>query len=160
MSKCSAATVAAGLGLLIPAFVGLLSGGNLCPLPMLTVLPAILLGLGIAAIMVPTLLFFIWNPGLFRGDPTVPTRSYVLTAVLAVLSVIYFVTSWSAGVHYQGMENTRTLCLVNILSVISLALGFSGVRKVGPSFKYNLLVHWMLFAWLSWYAFPWLGELP
>jgi hypothetical protein len=29
-----------------------------------------------------------------------------------------------------------------------------------PSFKGNLFSHWLLFSWLAYYAFPYLGELP
>jgi hypothetical protein len=32
--------------------------------------------------------------------------------------------------------------------------------KRQPSFGRNLLAHWLLFVWLGWYAFPYLGELP
>jgi len=32
-------------------------------------------------VMVPMLLFFAWNPQLFRGEARVPQRSYVLLLV-------------------------------------------------------------------------------
>jgi hypothetical protein len=28
------------------------------------------------------------------------------------------------------------------------------------SFASNLIFHWLLFAWLGWFAFPYLGESP
>jgi hypothetical protein len=155
------ATLVAGLGLLIPAAAGLLIAGvptKLCPLPLLTFVPALLL-LRQAAIVVPSVIFFFWSPGLLRGEARVPRRSYFLTAILAVLSVIYFVGSWKLGVQYEGIEHTRLVCIVNIAWVVFLALGFASDWKARPSFKSNLFLHWMLFAWLAWYAFPYLGEL-
>jgi hypothetical protein len=45
---------------------------------------------------------------------------------------------------------------------MAAVLFFAFVRtwKMGASFRNSLFVHWMLFAWLAWYAFPYLGELP
>ena len=80
-------TFVAGLGLLIPAAIGLLPSGVptvLSPFPALTVIPALLfsdLHLVYVAVMVPMLLFFAWNPQLFRGEARVPKRSYVLLLV-------------------------------------------------------------------------------
>src|SRR5437899_2703812 len=85
-------TFAAGLALLLPASLGLLIAGvptKLCPLPLLTLLPAIVLSawrLHYAAILVPVLLFFVWHRGLFRGEGRIPRRSYALLALVTVLS--------------------------------------------------------------------------
>jgi hypothetical protein len=161
-SQGAVLTLVAGLGLLIPASIGLLGSGAptlLCPFPALTVLPAFLL-LAKAAIAVPTLLFFAWHPGLFRGEPRVPTRSYALFIVAAILSVIYFVESWKWGLEYQGPRFTHVVCIVNIACVAFIGLAFARSWKRASTFKYSLFVHWILFAWLAWYAFPYLGELP
>ncbi len=161
-TKRAIPTLVAGLGLLIPASIGLLGSGAptmLCPLPALTVLPAFLLSAKVA-VAVPTLLFFAWHPGLFRGEPRVPTRSYALFVVATILSVIYFVESWKWGLEYQGSRFTHLVCIVNIACVTSLGLAFARSWKGASTFKYSLFVHWILFAWLAWYAFPYLGELP
>jgi len=52
-----------------------------CPLPLLTVLPAFVLStwrLHYAAIFLPMILFWGWNPKLFGGQPNIPRRSYAL----------------------------------------------------------------------------------
>jgi hypothetical protein len=41
-----------------------------------------------------------------------------------------------------------------------LSLIFFRSLIVAPSFRTNMFFHWILFAWLAWFAFPWLGELP
>jgi hypothetical protein len=153
-------TLLTGLGLLIPASVGLLAGVPtvFCPLPALTVLPAFFLSW--AAAIVPTLLFFAWNQGLFRGVANIPKRSYVLLATATVLSVIWFVGGWKYGLQFQGAHYTYAVCFANIAWLVFLWAMFGRSWKRESSFKTNLLLHWILFAWLAWYAFPYLGELP
>jgi hypothetical protein len=165
-SKSATVTFVAGLGLLIPAAIGLLVSGVptiLCPFPTLTILPALLLSnwnLWKAAVTVPTLLFFVWHPGLFRGEAKIPGRSYALLAVVTVLSGVYFVASWKLGLKYQGIHHTSVVCIVNIAWAGFLGLAFARSWRGAPSFKFSLFLHWMLFVWLAWYAFPYLGELP
>jgi hypothetical protein len=161
-------TSIAGMGLLIPAAVGLglfLPGAPtvFSPLPALTAIPALFLSdwhnLGNAAVILPMLLFFLWNLQLFRGEAKVPRRSYVLLALLAVLSAIDFVVSWKWGLQYEGSKFTVAVCSVNIALLAFLGLAFARTRKGTTSFTTSLFLHWMMFAWLGWYAFPWLGEL-
>ena len=161
--KYQALTLAAGMALIGPAALGLVLSGVptfFCPFPALTILPAFVLGKAYwLAVMVPTLLFFAWNPGLFRGEIRFPTRTIVLLVLLTALSGLYFVASWKYGVEYQGAHLTRILCLVNGAWLLLLwVVLFGRARK--SSFTTNLVLHWMLFAWLAWYAFPYLGELP
>jgi len=115
---------------------------------------------GPPAVVVPMLFFFLWSPGLFRGDIKVPRRSYVLLAVLTALSGLWFVGGWKLGLEYQGARYTHFVYTVNCVWVVSLWTMFIYSWNRTPSFGANLLLHWTMFAWLSWYAFPYLGELP
>jgi hypothetical protein len=159
-------TLIAGFLLLIPATVGLFLTGFptlLCPLPFLTVVPAFLLSTGhsqVAAVVVPTILFFAWNPGLFRGSSTMPKRTYTLFVIASVLSVIWFIRGWKYGLQYEGPTFTHFICAVNIVWVVGLGVLLFLRQKVNPSFISNLAFHLLFFAWLGWYAFPYLGELP
>lgn len=161
-------TLAAGGGLLVPAYVGLLLSGVptlLCPLPALTVIPAFVMSslsagrFTRAAVLVPTLLFFAWNPALFWGEARVPKRTWALLGIATVLSAVWFVGSWKYGLEYQGRRHTYLVCVVNSLCLMVLWT-LLAVRWRRMSFAGNLLLHWLLFAWLGWYAFPYLGELP
>ena len=151
-------TSIAGMGLLIPAAIGLglfLPGAPtvVSPLPALTAIPALFLSdwhnLGNAAVILPMLLFFLWNLQLFRGEAKVPRRSYVLLALLAVLSAIDFVVSWKWGLQYEGPKFTVAVCSVNIALLAFLGLAFARARKGTTSFTTSLFLHWMLFAWLG-----------
>ena len=165
-SHAQSETLLAGLGLLLPASVGLFTSGSpsvLGPLPFLTIIPAFLLDewhLSKAAVVVPSLFFFLWHPGLFRGNERVPHRTHVFFLTLIGLEAVWFVKGWRLGVEYQSLEYVRGVLKINIACMLVLATDFVLVWKKGPSFRSNLLLHWMLFAWLAWSAFPYLGELP
>jgi len=160
-------TLIAGVLLIIPASVGLFLSGwptLLAPLPALTVLPFLFLSYlhcEYLANCLPSLLFLAWNPQLFRGNATLPKRSYILFGVLVVLSTLYFWGSWQWGIHYQGRYFTIGIILINLCWILAIAAGFFlGRRRSGASsFSVSLILHWLLFAWVAWYAFPWLGEM-
>jgi hypothetical protein len=164
--KPGSITLVSGMALLVPSSIGLFLTGIptvFAPLPALTVLPAFLFSpihLGEAALAIPSILFFAWNPGLFKGSDKVPKRTYALLILACILDVLWFVGGWTYGKQYQGPLYTYIVCALNILWIA--LLGFMCVRsfRKEPSFKANLALHWVFFAWLAWYAFPYLGELP
>jgi hypothetical protein len=165
-SKSAVAAGMAGLGLLIPASMGLFVSNVptiLCPFPALTVIPAFFLSdryFWRAAVLVPVLFFFVWHPGLFRGETKIPKRSYGLLLVAILLGIADFVTSWNWGLHYQGIRYLRVVCAVNVAWAAFLVFAFARSWKAPSTFRSNLFLHWMLFAWLAWFAFPYMGELP
>ena len=113
----------------------------------------------LAIALLPSLAFWVWSPGLFRGKATVPFRSIILFVIGLAASIIWFVEGWRYGLKYQGLTyNISTALLSAVLAVLTGVLILRS-RKV-PSFTLNLLTHFVLFAWLITYAFPYLGELP
>jgi len=166
--KASYQTFLAGVGLAFLAWIGCFSSGTpsvICPMPIVTILPAFLLASRPShlpywlSVLVPAILFFAWNPGLFRGNSRVPQRSGVLLSTLTVLSIAYFVGSWRDGNHYQGHEFTAIICVVNIVWIVILWVILYRSSRLA-SFAANLLFNAALVAWVAWYAFPYLGELP
>jgi hypothetical protein len=159
------ATTIGGLGLLIPSAMGLLVTGYptiLHPFPAITVLPAFFLAsahLWMAGTAVPIIFFFSWSPRLWQGETRVPKRSSVLLAAAAFLSIIWFVFGWKLGLHYQGPAYTYWVCAINVAWIVILAVSIARCQRAN-SFASNLIFHWLLFAWLGWFAFPYLGELP
>jgi hypothetical protein len=110
-------------------------------------------------VLIPTLLFLLWNPQLCRAEGGIPKRSYALFVVLADLSMVDFAMSWKWGLKYQGPPYTAIICSINIAWIGFLGLAFRRTLTTHATFRTSLLLHWLLFAWLCWYAFPWLGEL-
>lgn len=158
-------TLLAASGLVVPAYVGLFLSGVpsvLGPFPALTVIPALMLAqwhLEYGVLLLPVLFFVLWNPQLFRAEGKIPRRAYALFGLLIAFSVVDFVMSWKSGVKYQGPQYTALVCSINVAWVGFLILAFRRCSNTTPSFRASLFVHWWLFAWLCWYAFPWLGEL-
>jgi hypothetical protein len=118
-----------------------------------------LLLLGPLALAIPPTWFLAWTPQLRAGTGAIPRRSIVLLAVLAVLSVGWGVAAWSYGIRWQGMGYTRAVLALTAGWIVLLA-GVCAWARRRPSFARSCLFHTLLFTWLGWYAFPWLGELP
>lgn len=159
-------TLLAALGLAVTAYVGLFVSGAptiFSPFPALTVIPALLLfrpPLDYVVVVIPGILFLLWNPQLMRQEGRIPRRTYILFALLAVFSILYFAASWKWGLQYQGPQFTAVICSINVAWIGFLTIAFRRLLRNNPAFGTSLFIQWMLFAWLSWCAFPWLGELP
>jgi hypothetical protein len=89
----------------------------------------------------------------------IPIRSVILFALVVLLSLVFFFGSWSYGVTYQGFFHTCAIATINGAFVLAIALVLS-FHKRSPTYALSLAFHWLLFLWLAWFAFPWLGELP
>jgi len=62
--------------------------------------------LGVPPWLIPLLwgaLFVGWYPASLWGAAEVPSRTIALWLASAVLSIAHFVTSWGAGVSFQGL---------------------------------------------------------
>jgi hypothetical protein len=119
-----------------------------------------LLGLRQESWAIPMVFFVVWNPRLFPGQDTVPKRSAVLLAIATLLDIVYFGIGWEDGIAFQGVVYTYSVFIWNAMWMTCLWLVLIRGRRASPSFRTNLLFHWMLFTWFAWHAFPLLGELP
>jgi hypothetical protein len=137
-------------------FVGA-SPSLLAPLPMPMYVGLMVLG-PLAAVL-PAAGFLAWTPQLRIGNGGVPRRSVVLLAVLAALNAWWSVAAWSYGLRYQGIGYTRMVLAASAGWIVVLA-GLCAWVSRRPSLAKSWLFHALLFAWLGWYAFPFLGELP
>jgi len=113
--------------------------------------------IGPAVVLMPALLLLAWCWPISSSANVVPRRSIVLLATLALLSVVYFIASWHFGVLYQGATHTTGVACINLLVLMALALlAFQIARR--PNRAGPFIFHTLLFAWLGWCAFPYLGE--
>ena len=115
---------------------------------------ALLLALG----FVP-LLFCLWCWPLLRGQTELPIRSSWLLGATLMASAAWIAFGYDYGVQYQGLRYVVGVTVVNVVCWIALVgQAIKAVRR--PSEEHNFVFHGSLFAWLAWYAFPYLGELP
>ena len=83
----------------------------------------------------------------------------MLLGLLTGLTVVDCILEWKYGVEYRGTRHTILVYVINAVWLTSL--WYTVVHSLRQqTFKSNLFSHWLLFAWLAWYAFPYLGELP
>ena len=70
-----------------------------------------------------------------------------------------FGLGYSSGVDSQGAAYARGVLILNVIWWIVVAVLFrlAWLRK---TVAYNFAFHIVLFAWLAWYALPYMGELP
>lgn len=99
---------------------------------------------------VPMVFFFVWNPGLFNGDAKTPKRTYGLLTGATLLSPLWFVGGWRDRIIVQGLRYYYSECAINTVWIIILCSMFIRNWKAEPSFKANLLLHWLLVVWLAW----------
>lgn len=109
-------------------------------------------------LILPALLFFAWNPQLLRGQARTPKRTFALVATVVGLGLAYLVASWGPGLRHQGIEYTLFVDAESVACIAALCVLFFRSWRGEPSFGWNLALHWVLFAWLAWFAFPYLGE--
>ena len=108
--------------------------------------------------LVGPILFAAWSFPLVTGQVGIPKRSRMLAIVLVILSTIFLVGSWAYGIKYQGMVHVIAMYLFNLVFWIGLFVTERNNAR-NPSFVSNLTFHTLFFVWLTWVAFPWLGEL-
>jgi hypothetical protein len=113
---------------------------------------------GAVILALPVLFFFAWNPRLLCGQVHTPKRTYVLVFLGVALGAVNLIVSWSYGVRWQGVEYTLFVCVESVACMAALCVLLFRSWKDEPSFAWNLALHWVFFAWLAWFAFPYLGE--
>jgi len=96
----------------------------------------------------------VWN-----GQARVPKRSLWFAGASIALSIANLFVGWDYGLRYQSSSYVHAVAALSvILWLLLIVLSTWAVRK--PTTGRNLLFHVVLFSWLGWYAFPYLGELP
>jgi hypothetical protein len=81
-----------------------------------------------------------------------------ISALLVSLSVIFLIVSYDYGVQYQSLHHTLFMYLFNGIFICSLIAAYIANNRK-PSINNSLVFRVLLFCWLGWCAFPWLGEL-
>jgi len=146
--------------------LGLFGGGSptiVSPLPYPFVLAVFS---GVPSFLLPPLVglaFVLWDPRpLLRtatsANDSLPRRTYLLVAAVALLSGTWFSVGWTYGVTYQGYEHIVICAAFGAVLLIATILQ-SWVTIRSRNRAHTIATHVILFAWASSYAFPYLGEL-
>lgn len=135
------------------------------PLNLIVVAPVLLLAptLGsatnIAVAMVFAVLAVIWCIPIVRRGTRIPTRSVVLLVVAGALAIACLAMDYLSGSIRRPTEHAVCVVAISLGWWMALCMLVIMARR-RPSISRNLMFHVALFAWLAWYAIPYLGELP
>lgn len=114
------------------------------------------------AVIIGTLLvpvaFLFWCSNLWQGETTIPKRSRNLAIGIFLLSVFWFMWVGQGGVQVQGLFHVILVQGYNVL-IASILLLLYRMNKAEPKFGVSYTYHWLMFAWIGWCAFPWLGPV-
>ncbi|HEV59191.1 MAG TPA: hypothetical protein ENN87_17110 [Phycisphaerales bacterium] len=102
--------------------------------------------------------FLLWSGSLWRGEAAIPRRSSNLAIVIFALSVLWLMWVGQGGVQVQGLFHVIMVQGYNVF-IASLLLLLYRINRAGPGLRTSLAYHWLLFAWVGWCAFPWLGPV-
>lgn len=128
----------------------------LSPHALLSVL-ATAAGGDVGTMFVLPLAFLFWTLPFKPQRPGIPFRSVALAYGIAMFNVPFIAGGLGYGVKYQGMSFVVAVTVENAV-VMSLLLVLGSRLRRRPSPQLAFAFHWVLFAWLAWCAFPWLGE--
>jgi len=131
------------------------------PWPLLVFIPSFMLSQispDIICVAPLAILFLFWNLQLFRGESRIPFRTIVALPPLIALDGLYITYSWDYSIEYQGSDYTLFVTFTNAAALLIISGLFLAARRF-PSFSMSLLFHLSIWWWLSWCAFPYMGEV-
>lgn len=130
------------------------------PFPFLVVVPMFLGWPFIVSAVIPIFAFILilWPISRAKRGP-IPMRASILLAVGTILSAPWLVTGWTYGVQYEGFDYTLRVVIINLVFICALWCFWTYTRR-DSTFGWRLVFGTLLFYWLFWFAFPYLGELP
>jgi hypothetical protein len=130
------------------------------PFPLLVIFPA-LLGFPVPLIAAGTgVLFALTQIAHFKGAPK-PNPNLGFTIALALttaLTTLAIIAGWSYGLRYQGLAYCVVVTIANILfACASWTLWWAA--RTPARYRVQVLFAFTLFAWIFWYALPYMGEV-
>ena len=105
------------------------------------------------------IIFILSSYPLIRGNKIIPKGTKVTSIFLILFSFLWLIGSWNSGIIYHGKLYTLIIYIYNFIFWMILFLLYK-INSKKQSYASNYLFHLLLFLWLEWSAFPWLGELP
>lgn len=151
-----ALTVAGGLALPFPASLATWTGlpRPWAPFPIVLLAP-IAKDYDIL-VWLTSILFWTLGVRLLLGHSILPFYSALVLLLLAIANGLWLALCFRTGKRYQRPAHTGIVVLANaVFSGTLVGIAWRGRRR--PSYAKSYAFHWLLAAWIAWYAFPYLG---
>ena len=154
ITACTALTVSAG------------SPRYYSPFSLTTVLPIFLVytsgisgvALSFIAAIPNAFVFLISTLSLTEQDSKLTKPFTIFCAITILLSIAFFVVSFSYGVTYQGLSHTVLMCIFSSIFIAAIFAAFK-LNNQNPNINNALAFRVLFFSWVGWVSFPWLGEM-
>ncbi len=112
----------------------------------------------VASVLPLVTIFLLWSFCFVKPPFSITFIQKLICGLTILLSAVFNGGAFSYGLKYQGELHTYLMYTYNIVFVLALSLIlWRNARK--PSLISCLGFGVLLFSWLGWVAFPWLGEL-
>ena len=107
--------------------------------------------------LITPIAFVTWCVGIAKARATVLQVSKALFVMLFIAGVLWTAFGFPATLRICGASRAVPVAIQCLLppALIAFAAHWRNPHTPNGSF----LVHWSVFAWLSWSALPWYGEL-
>lgn len=111
----------------------------------------------LACVFPITVGYLLWAFAFVRPTFKISTISRVLASLIILLSLTFNASAYSYGLKYQGELHTRAVLVINAVFVfVLIAILWKNSKE--PTLYNSAGFSVVLFTWLSWIAFPYLGE--
>lgn len=114
--------------------------------------------LAILASLPNALLFLLSTRATANGKLKIGRLFTGISCLTIFLSIVFLIFSFDNGFQYQGLQHTLFMYLYNSIFISGIIATYV-INQRRPSANNSLLFKVLFFCWLSWCAFPWLGEL-
>jgi hypothetical protein len=150
------------IAIAIIAYVSVSSGvpSLISPFPLLVVVPFFFEVPGFAVPIIPALAFAVCHISHWRRKPRarLAIGLTILLWIVTPLNLVSLVAGWSYGIQYQGFAHTLFVVIVNAtFAVVVWTMWWLATKPMNH--RMQIAFGFMLFAWLSSFAFPWMGEI-
>ena len=142
---------------LLSLYGGIIPNPDYAPSSLFVYFWLLILPMPFIGYIMPSVLFIAWNWYLLKGRKKIPIRTTIAFFLLLALNVRIISGTWSFSIDYHGIEWTHWVVRVNAISMLAVIACWIYAVKRKTSLS-NLVFSWAMFAWLSWCAFPYMGE--
>jgi hypothetical protein len=150
------------IAIAIIAYISVSSGmpSLIAPFPLLVLLPWFFGVPAFAVPIIPAFAFSVCHVSHLRRRPRerLAIGLTILLWIVTPLNLLSLVAGWSYGIQYQGFSHTLFVVIANAIFAVAVWTTWWSATKP-MNYKMQIAFGFMLFAWLSSFAFPWLGEI-
>ena len=150
------------IAIAIIAYISVSSGipSFVAPFPLLVIIPWFF---GVPPVLVPMVPACVFAVCHFRHWKCKPRAQpaiglSILLWIATALVPLFLIAGWSYGIQYQGFVHTVFVVIANAIFAVVVWTTW-WLARTPKNYQMQIAFGFALFAWLSSFAFPWMGEI-